>query len=376
MTSREILLAAIKKEKVDRIPVSPDFYHLFPMKFKGLTTWDVWGSEPTVPLWKVKLEAYKHFGFDAWIFVDDDIDYAFGTETDKKIISRDSERIETEYIYHTKRGDLTRRECYPKYDGVWTTKHMIDNPLADLEKIKSLLSRPPGEYFPYDKFKEVKTKVGEDGLVFVYGGIPALNWWLHLRSSQKGIMDIYDCLAQIKPVWEMYEEIDLERVRIACKAGVEVIYGGGSYSSLSIISPDWYKKFAYPHLKKSAEICHSNGAYFCIQCNGKSNEVLELIAEAGVDCLEPLERPPLGNVDISDAKRRIGKKVCLRGNADPVNTLLKGSPQDIEEEVKEIIEKAGEGNGLILGTSDQVARDTPIENIMAFREAAEKYGKI
>ena len=91
-----------------------------------------------------------------------------------------------------------------------------------------------------------------------------------------------------------------------------------------------------------------------------------MLKEADMDCTFPLERPPLGDVNIADAKRRIGDRLCLMGNVDPVNTLLHGTPADVEREVREIIEDAGP-IGLIVSTSDQTARDTPPANLEAFR---------
>ena len=63
------------------------------------------------------------------------------------------------------------------------------------------------------------------------------------------------------------------------------------------------------------------------------------------------------------------------GNVDPVNTLLKGTSEDVDGEIRRIIETAGEDSGLIVSTSDQVARDTPVQNIEAFRNAVRIYGK-
>ncbi|MFC1461918.1 uroporphyrinogen decarboxylase family protein, partial [Verrucomicrobiota bacterium] len=334
----------------------------------------VWGPEPTVPLWKVRLDTFKRFGLDAWIGAG----IGFGNpnvEVEKKIVAQEEELIMADYIYKTPKGKLVRKMAYPKYDGEWTVKYTVDDPVKDLPKLEAMLNYDPWQGYDAGGFERIKEAVGEDGLVYATGGHPALDWWSYLRGSQAGIMDIYDHWDTIAPLWERYEMLDLEKTRIACREGAELIYGGGSFTTLSLISPEWYKRFVYPHLKKAAEICHQEGVFFCVQVNGKCNDVLDILADAGVGCTEPLERSPLGDVDIGDAKRRIGKTVCLKGNVDPVNTLLKGTPEDVDKEIREIVETAGsDGTGLIVSTSDQTCRDTPVENMEAFRKAVEKYG--
>lgn len=375
MTSRQRLVAAIRKEPLDRFPASPDLYFMFPMKVNNYTAWDVCGlsSEPTVPFWKVKLDTFKRFGLDAWIGAG--IEFSSpNVEVDRKIVAQEEDLIRVDYIYKTRKGDLVRKMAFPKYDGEWTVKYTVDDPVKDSAKIEAMLDYDPWDGYNAEGFTQIKETAGEDGLVYASGGHPALDWWSCLRGSQAAIMDIHDHWKTIAPLWEKYEMLDLEKTRIACREGAELIYGGGSFTSISLISPGWYERFVYPHLEKATKICHEEGKLFCVQVNGRCNEILELLAEAGVDCTEPLERQPLGNVEIGDAKRRIGRTVCLKGNVDPVNTLLKGSPQDVDREIEEIIKTAGsDGMGLIVGTSDQAARDTPIENMEAFGEAVEKY---
>ncbi len=55
---------------------------------------------------------------------------------------------------------------------------------------------------------------------------------------------------------------------------------------------------------------------------GDIGDRLELMADTGIDGIDTLDPPPLGSVDLDDAKRRVGDRVFFKGNIDPVNTLL------------------------------------------------------
>jgi uroporphyrinogen decarboxylase len=102
--------------------------------------------------------------------------------------------------------------------------------------------------------------------------------------------------------------------------------------------------------------------------------ILPDIARTGLSILCPLERAPGGDVDLAEVKRLYGDRLCLKGNVE-TSLLLSGTPEQVAAQVRECIRAAGGDGGYILGTGDQVARDTPFENIHALVEAGLTYGR-
>ena len=70
-----------------------------------------------------------------------------------------------------------------------------------------------------------------------------------------------------------------------------------------------------------------------------------------------------------------GDRIAIRGNLHAHNTLLRGSPEDVEAEARQCIESAGQGGGFILASGDGVIVGTPFENVFRMVEAGEKYGR-
>jgi uroporphyrinogen-III decarboxylase len=66
---------------------------------------------------------------------------------------------------------------------------------------------------------------------------------------------------------------------------------------------------------------------------------------------------------------------CLQGNLHPPGVMVKGTPEDVVEASRKVIEAAGEGGGLWLSTGGGMAPGTPFQNIEAMLRAVEKYGK-
>jgi len=150
-----------------------------------------------------------------------------------------------------------------------------------------------------------------------------------------------------------------------------------AYDQGPFLCPDFYKKILIPALKEEISIIkkHIKGnnkdtAVF-FHSHGNINWILQDLLELGIDGLKPLE--PQG-MDIGRIKKKYGDRLCLMGNVDTRYTLARGTPQEVEEEVKKIIEQAARGGGLIICSADILQADFPVENVVAMCRAVKKYG--
>ena len=101
--------------------------------------------------------------------------------------------------------------------------------------------------------------------------------------------------------------------------------------------------------------------------------VLPMLKEAGVDILSTLPPPPVGDVDLKQAKAAVGDRICLNGNIDIVNVMGGGTEEDVRRAVRQAILDAAPGGGFILGSSDGI-RDVPVANVRAYFRAAKEFG--
>ena len=315
MTPKQRILAALRSGRVDRVPAMPDLYLMFPARFNGLSQWDLVGPKATVPIHCARLAACRHFGFDAWI--DASIAFEADALAETRIISENEHEYLSETTQPTPKGPLIRRTAHPRDEACWTVKYPVDELETDLPKLECLLEDDaPGSWSDVP-LRRALEDTGGDGVVFSGGGCPGINWWLGVRGPERGIMDVFDHVDRLLPLWKRWEDRDLERVRITCEAGAEVVYGGGSYTSLSLISPDWYGRYVAPYLGRTAALCHQYGVPFVVQTNGRSSAVIETVANTGVDALLPMERAPLGDVDFAHARAQVGERLTFIGNVDP-----------------------------------------------------------
>jgi uroporphyrinogen-III decarboxylase len=96
--------------------------------------------------------------------------------------------------------------------------------------------------------------------------------------------------------------------------------------------------------------------------------------DAGVSGIECLDPPPLGDVELDDAKRRTRGRGFIKGNIDSVNTLLYGEPGQILDDARHRLQVGKEGGGFILSTACSVAPRVDRSKLLLLREAVDTWG--
>ena len=129
-----------------------------------------------------------------------------------------------------------------------------------------------------------------------------------------------------------------------------------------------------PLIRQHADLVHRYDGIYHVYDDGKMMRTLGDYVDAGADVVETLTPPPVGDVDLAEAKRRYGDRTCLKGYVDLLYVLKMGTPALVERTVREAIEVAAPGGGFILGTSDSIREGTPMANLNAYFEAARTYG--
>jgi hypothetical protein len=158
-------------------------------------------------------------------------------------------------------------------------------------------------------------------------------------------------------------------------AGADAILISSAFAGAGFISPGQYREFVLPYEKRVVDAIRATRAVpiYTHTC-GAIDDRLELMADTGTNGIDTLDPPPLGTVDLANARRRTIGRLFLKGNIDPVNTVLLGTPEDVASAARERISVAGPGGGYILSTACAVPPTAPPENIVTLAETAENHG--
>lgn len=155
-------------------------------------------------------------------------------------------------------------------------------------------------------------------------------------------------------------------------ADIVLVSGDWAMSKGPMVSPEFTTRFLAPPLQKFAELAHSRGVPCLKHTDGNIWPIYDIIIDAGVDGIHPID--PLAGMDIGEAKAVFGDKVCLMGNVNCATNLCTGTIEDVREETKEVIRKAGKGGGLICLSSNSIHSGVKPENYVAMVKAIREYG--
>jgi uroporphyrinogen decarboxylase len=133
-------------------------------------------------------------------------------------------------------------------------------------------------------------------------------------------------------------------------------------------SPDMFRTFVKPRLKKLIDMTHRHGVKFMFHSCGAIRPLIEDLIEIGVDILDPLQAAADG-MEPQALKDAYGDRICLHGGICTQYLLPKGSPDEVRREVRRRAEILGNGGGYILAPCHILQTDVSTENILAMADA-------
>jgi uroporphyrinogen decarboxylase len=190
-----------------------------------------------------------------------------------------------------------------------------------------------------------------------------------VRGTTEFMIDIVE-----KPDWA-HKLIDLcTRLIIDwLKAQQKII--GDSVESIFIlddivgfINEEHYKEFAHPYLKRICDAFPEDWVKL-YHNDADINACLDHLPDAGFNVLNWGKQ-----THIEDVKSRVGGRMCLMGNVNPLEVGVRGTPDEVYDATLEVLE-ASEGEGIILSVGGGTSPGMPKENIMAMQKALEEFNK-
>jgi uroporphyrinogen decarboxylase len=98
-------------------------------------------------------------------------------------------------------------------------------------------------------------------------------------------------------------------------------------------------------------------------------------SEEHVDILNPIQTSAGKMANLAELKKRYGKDIVFCGAIDTHRVLPYGSPAEVRQEVRRVIDILGPGGGFMVASVHTIMDDVPAENILAMVDAAVEYGK-
>jgi uroporphyrinogen decarboxylase len=182
----------------------------------------------------------------------------------------------------------------------------------------------------------------------MYGVEPMMKATLKKKDEVHKMMDF-----AAKLVKQFYKPLVEEKV-------IPMLAIADPTGSGDLISDRVFRTFSLPYLKPLLAWAKEYGVYTWLHICGNTTDKLESIAETGASCFSLDYK-----VNLAEAKAKIGGKIALAGNVDPVSVLNQKGPDDVRQAAQACIEAASTGGGFILTSGCDLPPTISMDNLRA-----------
>ena len=186
----------------------------------------------------------------------------------------------------------------------------------------------------------------------------------------------------IKKVFSGQIEIAIEnykKVNDAIGEKIDMVQTSGNDFGMQqglFVSKELYRDLFKPFNKEVNNWIHENTNWksFMHTC-GAVYDLIPDFVDAGFDILNPVQISAVG-MDPIKLKKEFGNDIVFwGGGVDTQKTLPFGTPSQVKEEVKRLIDIFSPNGGYVFNTVHNIQANVPIENVTAMIEVIQEYRK-
>ena len=377
MSSRERMLAAIRREEVDYLPLSTHFSESQSAERK-LRAWqqgNAYGEHA------MRHQA-EELGIDPVVY----LYVSSGQHPD--VTSRVWEEKasgEPHPILHkeimTPAGPLTaavrRTEDWPHGTDVplqsdFCVSRFVKPWLQTMEDVErwAYLHMPPGDReiaATHEQAERVGTWAKQWGLAIS----TPIGYGLTATHQLFGVDMIYvsmDNPEVIDRFLEIEHQTTMRRLEIALDPalGVDIVRRNGFYETTDFWSPQQLRDFLGKRLRAEIGLVHDAGRVCSYTVCTGIMPILDYLAKLPFDAYSSIE-PVLGNQDMKVVAQKLGDCKCIWGGMSAPVHIGEGTPEIVREAVREAFATFGR-KGFILDAVPSIRQQWPWENVQAFIE--------
>ncbi len=135
-----------------------------------------------------------------------------------------------------------------------------------------------------------------------------------------------------------------------------------------LLSPSLMEEFSNPYVEKVRAAVEDENFLFLYHNCGMVEPLMDQLAALNVRAYS------FGNaIDIEKALQALPSDRMIIGNIDPAGTLRNGTPEMIEKETYELLERCSRYPNFVLASGCDIPPQTTMENLGAFFAASEKF---
>ena len=379
LTAQDQVRRVLNRQRPDRIVYAPNYWQWFAHhRNHGLLP-------PEIAHCRTQLDLIRHLGLDVFSrnVYSDQRHCWFGGLAEEiwdGVEAREEVRVEGRdrviaRTYATRRGALTERQRYIFAGSTLEQeKFTLDDTVDPLGVLEELL-RARRWRFLSERYAREQALVGNDGFV-VAGELFSPLKALHLLAGAvNATYLIADDESRVRELLALHEAAQLDLVRQIAAAGVPAMMAMDNLDA-AFHTPAYLEKFSASFYEKASRIAHEHGSAFFIHACGRQRVNLKLIDSLGVDGLEGVAFPSLGDVQLDEVMRLTSDRFLITGGISAMETEKFQSAGEVRRYVEDLFGRLRPyTHRFMLSASCNTSICTPWKVIQWFRDAWQEFAR-
>lgn len=273
--------------------------------------------------------------------------------------------------------------CFPYLDGY--PSNFRDLPDAMSYVHWSALAHSPwdhagdAEFWQQLRSQALALRQSTDRAIMIVAGCNLFEWGTFLRRLDNFLVDLVLNPTDVERLLDALMEIHLATLERVCAAVGDVVdilrFGDDLGTDRGpFMAPATYRKLFKP---RHAQLCeyvhrHSSMRTFLHSC-GSIYRLMPDLIEAGYDVINPVQINTR-DMEPDRLKREFGRDITFwGGGVDTRHVLNQASPREVKDQVKRLLDIWAPGGGYVFNTVHNILADVPPENVVAMYEAVAEF---
>ena len=198
---------------------------------------------------------------------------------------------------------------------------------------------------------------------------------MELFGYENALMALLDRPERCHELLALFARVVAAQVLLHAACEPDAILVSSAFAGAGFISRGMYREFVVPYEAAVSQAVHASGLISYVHTCGAIGDRLDLMAQTGADGIDTLDPPPLGTVELAQAKADFGGRFFFKGNLDAVNEMLRADDAAFEAAVKQRLQIGAPGSGYILSSACSVAPAVRPERLQTMAALAEHFGR-
>jgi len=255
----------------------------------------------------------------------------------------------------------------------------IEEPtLADLDRVEWPDPDDPGRYRGLAERGRALHQ-GTDYAIILGGGVGPVHQCQFMRGYAKWLEDLLlfpefaeGLMARIVDIWCRITD------RVLTEAGpyVDVVMYGDDVGTQGgpLLRPELYRRMIKPYHRRMVETVKRHGKPILYHSCGSVYALIPDLIDMGIDALNPVQ-VTAADMDSGRLKREFGRHMAFWGAINTQEVLPRGTPDEVRAEVRRRIEDLAGGGGYVCCAVHNIQPEVPPANVVAMYEAALEFGR-